>query len=73
MALKTLAFSLLLAIGVSARDTRRDAAPVVDLGYAKYQGTLNSTFNTTVYRGLVGSRKKIHEREREKRIAKSKH
>ncbi len=29
------------------------AAPVVDLGYAKYQGTYNSTFNTNVYRGSV--------------------
>lgn len=28
------------------------AAPIVDLGYAQYQGTVDVTLNITTYRGL---------------------
>jgi len=44
------AFSSAAVIG--ATDS---SGPVVDLGYAKYQGYYNSTFNTTIYRGYVSS------------------
>ncbi len=62
MAFKTivvLATVLLAGVGASPAATpprpraAAPTAPVVDLGYAKYQGYYNSTVDTIVYKGLV--------------------
>lgn len=34
-------------------------APIVDVGYARYQGSYNSTFNLNVYKGCAANPKSL--------------
>lgn len=50
--------SLLLALAItpaSLASPAHTASPVVDLGYAKYQGLYNSTYDINVFKGYVCS------------------
>lgn len=42
---------LLLAVVTPAALAGSADGPVVDLGYAKYQGTYNSTFDLNIFKG----------------------
>jgi hypothetical protein len=48
----TFIFSVVVAAGVVRG---QDAGTVVDLGYARYQGVYNDTFDTITWRGQVNT------------------
>ncbi|GAM86419.1 hypothetical protein ANO11243_044330 [Dothideomycetidae sp. 11243] len=52
----------LFALAGSARGQSQHTAPVVDLGYAKFKGTVNTTWATTSYFGLRYASPPIGER-----------